>query len=232
MRSPVVPLPLGASTAYAVRGKRTVLVDTGFAGGEKRLLARLARAGVDPASISLVVLTHCHPDHAGGAARLGRELGVPLAVHEAEAHWAGAGNSVLYDPLNAFGRLLSRTLDTRFPAFVPDLVLTDGTALDHYGVPLDVLHTPGHTPGSVTLLHRESGDALVGDLLAGSMVRRDRPGLPFLAQDTAQLRRSVRRLLAGDPRRLHFGHGRPAALPASRARVEKIARPPEKPTDS
>ncbi|MFE3458968.1 MBL fold metallo-hydrolase [Nocardiopsis aegyptia] len=229
MRSPVVPLPLGASTAYAVRGERTVLVDTGFAGGERRLLARLARAGVVPGSVSLVVLTHCHPDHAGCAAWIGRELEVPVAVHEAEAHWAESGDSVLYDPLNPFGRLLSRTLDTRFPAFAPDLVLADGMTLDRYGVPLDVLHTPGHTPGSVTLLHRGSGDALVGDLLAGSMVRRDRPGLPFLAQDTSRLRGSVRRLLEADPRRLHFGHGRPAALPASRARIEKIARPPEAP---
>ncbi|MCY9785755.1 MBL fold metallo-hydrolase [Nocardiopsis sp. EMB25] len=216
MNTPVVPLPLGASAAYAIRGERTVLVDTGFAGGEDRLLGRLAKAGIASASISLIVLTHCHPDHAGGAAALRRRLGVPVAVHEAEREWAESGTSELYTPLNPFGRILRRTLDTGFPAFTPDVVLGDGADLDAHGVPVDVLHTPGHTPGSVSLRHRESGEVLVGDLLAGSMTRRDRPGLPFLAQDTGRLRRSARRVLDARPTRFLFGHGRPASAASVR----------------
>ncbi|MFV2196988.1 MBL fold metallo-hydrolase [Nocardiopsis sp. LOL_012] len=216
MNAAVVPVPLGASTAYAVRGERTVLVDTGFPGGEDRLLTRLRKAGVAPSSISLIVLTHCHPDHAGGAAGLKRRLGVPVAVHEAEAAWAESGTSELYRPLNLFGRLLDRTLDTGFPGFTPDVVLTGGADLAAHGAGADVLHTPGHTPGSITLLCRESGDAVVGDLLAGSMVRRDRPGPPFLAQDTAELWRSARRVLEAGPRRFLFGHGRPASAASVR----------------
>ncbi|WP_116245968.1 MBL fold metallo-hydrolase [Nocardiopsis sp. FIRDI 009] len=216
MNTSVVPLPLGASTAYAIRGERTVLVDTGFADGEDRLLGRLVKAGVSPASISLVVLTHCHPDHAGGAAGLRRRLGVPVAVHEAEVSWARSGTSEFYAPLGLFGRVLRRTLDTGFPAFTPDVVLRDGADLAAHGVPVDVLHTPGHTPGSITLLHRDGGEALVGDLLAGSMTRRDRPGPPFLAQDTGSIRQSVRRVLDTRPTRFLFGHGRPASAASVR----------------
>lgn len=207
----VVAVDLRASTAYAVRGTRTVLVDTGPAGSERRLLEKLNRAGIEPATIALIVLTHCHPDHAGNAAVLRQRLGVPVAVHAAERDWAATGHSELYTPVRAFGRLLARTLRPAFPAFPPDLLLDHGATLDGHGAPLTVLHTPGHTPGSISLLHRPDGDALVGDLLAGGILRRDRPGLPFLAQDTDQIIAGARAVLAAAPGRLLFGHGKPAS---------------------
>ena len=208
---PVVAANLGVSTAYAVRGRGTVLVDAGPAGSERRLLGRLGRAGVDPGSITLIVLTHCHPDHAGGAVALRDWLGVPIAVHRAEAAWARAGRSDFHTPIRPFGHALTRMLKPTFPAFTPDVLLEHGTDLDAYGAPLSVLHTPGHTPGSVTVLHRPDGDALVGDLLAGGMTRRDHPNLPFLAQHTGQLATSIHTLLSAGPSRLHFGHGKPAS---------------------
>ncbi len=209
--SAVVAVDLGVSTAYAVRGARTILVDTGPPGGERRLLKRLARAGIDPDTITLIVLTHCHPDHAGAAAALRELLGVPIAVHPAEADWAAAGRSEFYTPIRPFGHLLLRMLQPTFDAFSPDVLPEDGQALDDYGVALSVLHTPGHTPGSITVLHRQDGDALVGDLLAGGMFRRDHPNLPFLAQDTDQITTGTRAVLAAGASRLHFGHGKPAS---------------------
>lgn len=220
----LVTVDLLQSTAYAVRGERTVLVDTGPAGHEGRLLRRLARAGVEPGEISLIVLTHCHPDHAGGAAELRQRLGVPVAVHADEAEWAASGRSDFYDVLRPFGHLLRRTMRPNFPAFTPDIVLEHGTALDEHGAPLTVLHTPGHTPGSISLLHRPGRDALVGDLLAGGMLRRNRPNPPFFAQDTAQLGTSLRAVLAQGPNRLLFGHGRPASAGSAHRRLGRIAR--------
>jgi glyoxylase-like metal-dependent hydrolase (beta-lactamase superfamily II) len=210
-RSSVVTLNLGVSTAYAMIGTRTVLVDTGPVGSAKRLLRLLRRAGVDPGSLSLIVLTHCHPDHAGGAAELRRRLGVPVAVHHAEYSWAAEGRSDLYRPIRAFGRVLRAFIDPSFPALTPDVVLHHDDTLDGYGIPATVLHTPGHTPGSITVLRRDSGDALVGDLLAGGFVRLNQPELPFLADNVPQLHDSVRSVLAAGPSRFLFGHGRPAA---------------------
>lgn len=210
----VVAIDLRISTVYAVgtpgRG-RCVLVDAGPAGAERRLLAALERAGVTGDDIGLIVLTHCHPDHAGGAAHLQRELRVPVAVHRTEAGWAAAGTSEFYRPLRPFGRLLLRTLAPTFPSVDPDVVLDDGADLTAYGAPLSVLHTPGHTPGSITLLHHATGDALVGDLLAGGMLRPDRPDLPFLGHDVATIRTSVHRVLSAGASRFRFGHGKPAS---------------------
>lgn len=57
----LMAVDLGVSTAYAVRGHRTVLVDTGPANSERRLLRKLGRAGIDPDSITLILLTHYIP---------------------------------------------------------------------------------------------------------------------------------------------------------------------------
>lgn len=212
----VVAVDLLQSTAYAVRGERTVLVDAGPAGGERRLLSRLARAGVESGEISMIVLTHCHPDHAGGAAELRRRLGVPVAVHAAEEGWARNGRSEFFEPLRPFGHLLRRTMRPGFPAFTPDVVLEHGADLGEHGAPLTVLHTPGHTPGSISLLHRPGRDVLVGDLLTGGMLRRDHPNAPFFAQDTAQLGASLRDVLAQEPDLLLPGHGRVVSARSAR----------------
>lgn len=210
-RNHVVRIDLVQSTVYAVRGERTVLIDAGPAGHVERLLKKLAHNGVHPADLSAVVLTHCHPDHAGGAAELQRRLRVPIAVRADEIGWATAGRSVFFDALRPFGHLLRRVMAPTFPSFTPDMSLDDDTSLTQFGAELTVMHTPGHTPGSISLLHPPTGDAFVGDLLAGGMTRENRPSWPFFAEDTTQIRHSVRRLLDRRPHRLLSGHGRPAS---------------------
>ena len=205
----VVRLDLGSSNVHAVVGRRTVLVDAGSAASGPRVGRALARAGIDHGDIALVVITHCHPDHAGGAGSLAARLGVPVAVHRAELDWAKRGTSELYAPLRPFGLLLKRMVKPSFPAFTPDVLLDDGDDLSEHGVPLRVMHTPGHTPGSITVHAGAGGPALVGDLLAGSILRPDRPGLPYLAHDLDQLHTSIARLAHHAPGHIYPGHGRP-----------------------
>ncbi|WP_028477307.1 MBL fold metallo-hydrolase [Nocardia sp. CNY236] len=207
----VTRIDLLQSTVYAVTDRRTVLVDAGPAGHETRLLNKLARAGIHTRDVAAIVLTHCHPDHAGGAAFLQRYLGVPVGTHVAETGWARTGSSDFFDVVRPFGHLLRRTMAPTFPPFVPDLTLDTGASMSELGADLTVVHTPGHTPGSITLLHQPTGDALVGDLLSGGLLQDNRPNRPFFAENTEQLRHSVRRVLDHRPRRLLFGHGRPAS---------------------
>lgn len=202
------------------RGRR-ILIDTGGIQTLKKLRAKLAKAGIHKGDIELIVLTHAHPDHAGGAGALRDELSAPVAIHGAEAAWLDDGAAQLYEPCGIFGRILSKTIDRQFPAFEPDEVLVDAQRLTSYGFDIEVVHTPGHTPGSICLLH-DSGQVVVGDLLGGGLLRRDRPRSPFFVQDRSRLNQSVRQVLDRHPSTWHFGHGKQAAGPAMGRRWKEL----------
>ncbi|MEZ4611311.1 MAG: MBL fold metallo-hydrolase [Caldilineaceae bacterium] len=142
-----IKLPL--ANAYLVQGRQTILVDTGAPGDETRILAAMAQAGVTPNDLALILLTHGHGDHAGSAAALTRETGVPVALHRADLGQVQAGRN---DRLNTTGleaRLVRPFVDKPFPALTPSLLLDDGVSLIDLGVDLGadahVLPTPGHT---------------------------------------------------------------------------------------
>ena len=205
----VLRISLLAVNAYLVQGARgAVLVDTGFPGATDNILKKLSERGVDPEEISLIVLTHGHPDHAGSAAELRKRLRVPVAIHALEAGWMRSGISEIPRPIRAFGRLIKPLLRPEIPAFEPDILLEEVTSLKEYGLEGEILHTPGHSPGSISLLL--PGGAIVGDLMAGGFVLENYPNYPFLAESVPQLHGSIRELMAHAPARLFFGHGQPS----------------------
>lgn len=218
MRPEVVPVITPTVNYYVVRGQEgSVLVDTGFPGKADALLEQLEKRGVDPAEISLILLTHGHPDHAGNAAELRQRLGVPVAIHPLEAEWMRSGKSVIPPAVRPFGRVIKATTKPEIPPFEPDMLLEEGVTLDEYGVSGSILHTPGHSPGSVSLL-LSGRETIAGDLMAGGFVREDRPGYMFLLDDVALARRSIEKLLFHEPSRLYFGHGLPASGESVRQR--------------
>jgi glyoxylase-like metal-dependent hydrolase (beta-lactamase superfamily II) len=122
-------------------------------------------------------------------------------------------NGVL-KPTNLTARMIRWFLSGWYPATDPTLLLEDNQSLSPFGVDATVLHTPGHTAGSITLLTAE-GDALVGDLIMGGYfggkLFPTRPGLHYFIQDMNELRASLRRVLDRSPRRIYPGHGGPLA---------------------
>lgn len=215
----IAKLNLTIANVYIVGGARPVVVDTGAPGSAPKILAALAKQGFQPADVALILLTHAHSDHAGSAAALREATGAPVAVHHGDLAMLRRGDNGRMLPTDFEARLSQRFVDKPFPALEPDMVLDDESDLRALGLDADLLPTPGHSPGSISLLFA-NGDAIVGDILRGGvmggMFLSSRPTYPFFLYDLADkavIHRSVQTVLARGAQRLFTGHGGP--LPRS-----------------
>jgi glyoxylase-like metal-dependent hydrolase (beta-lactamase superfamily II) len=158
---PVTPFAQNCTLLWCQETMKGALVDPG--GDLDTLIAAAAQEGV---TLEKILLTHGHIDHAGATAELAARLSIPIEGPQREdAFWI--------DQLPNQSRMFG------FPhcaAFTPDRWLEDGDHVSVGKLTLDVLHTPGHTPGHVCFVHTPSRLALVGDVLfAGSIGRTDFP---------------------------------------------------------
>ncbi|MFE3111777.1 MBL fold metallo-hydrolase [Kitasatospora indigofera] len=215
-RTKVIPIPvLGrhAVNAHLLLGRHPVLVDAGTPGSAGRILDAVARNGVDPADLRLIVITHGHLDHFGSAAELRRLTGAPVAGHVADLGQYRTGRvREPYLPTGRMGRLMARNrkLHVTVDPFEPEVLLDGELALHGFGVDARIMPTPGHTAGSVSVL-TDDGDLVAGDLIANSFMGLvpGRPANPPFHDDPRRNLTSLRAMLALGPARLHVGHGVP-----------------------
>ena len=196
---PVTPFQQNCSLLWCEQTKKAVVVDPG--GDLDAIQTAIARFGVD---VEKILLTHGHIDHAGGTAELKRKLGVPVEGPQRE-------ESFWIDQLPQQSQMFGFP---RAEAFEPDRWLEDGDVVTFGQVGLEVIHTPGHTPGHVVFFDRVGKIAVVGDVLfQGSIGRTDFPGGDY---DT--LIRSIRERLfpLGDDVRFLPGHGPMSTFGAER----------------
>jgi hydroxyacylglutathione hydrolase len=148
-------------------GESAALVDAGLGRGVDALLDRVAAAGVDPGSLRLLLLTHAHPDHCGGAAALTRRVpGLRVAASPQVAGWVAAGDAAAMS-VEAGKRAEFYPRD-----FVPEpcpapLTLDDGAAVEVGDVRVVAVATPGHAAGHTSYLLDDGG---VRTLLGGDFV--------------------------------------------------------------
>lgn len=162
-----------------------------------------------------LLVTHAHIDHAGGAAAVVDEFKIKAYLHP-DDDWLAA------DPLaqlrSLFGGLIPEWLDGSFDPPAAWETLDDGALLNLAGMDIEVLHTPGHTPGHCCFHVTSEGILFSGDqLFAGSIGRTDLPG-----GDYGQLMRSMagRVLTLDDATAVLPGHG-----PATTISRERLTNP-------
>lgn len=164
-RIPLTPLDFVNAFVIAHADEQVTLVDTGLPSSGAKVLVGLKAAGVAPEQVTRIVLTHAHPDHVGGLEHVRAQTPrARLAIHEADAAFASAGHAPPRDQSSRLGRLMTRENPKQewAPAQVDD-ELHDGELI--VGTGLRVHHTPGHSPGHVSLLHEESGVLITGDAI-------------------------------------------------------------------
>jgi len=192
------------SNCYLLLGGRPVLVDTGTPGDLKRILAALRAVSLEPADLALVLLTHGHSDHAGCAAELRRRGARQIAIHTGDAPLARQGRNGVLAAQDALGRVLRPFVDEEFEPFEPDLVFREGFSLEPHGVKGKVLATPGHTPGSASVV-LASGEAIIGDMLSGSFLWPNKSRPHWFCNDPDSNARSIVRLAREGLLRCHPG---------------------------
>ena len=202
------------SNAYAVASEQGIaLVDSGSPGEVEGIIAELQCAGFSLSDLQAVVLTHSHGDHMGGAAELARRSGAQILAHHDEAPYLDGTRTLPATSLVT--RLLTRAaslLPDMGPHCSVDRTLEDGDVLELLGG-ARVMHTPGHTPGSICLYQLQGQVMFCGDLLLNGHPLTGRGGLrfssPLFTVDRIQSRESVQRLLEVPIELLCFGHGKP-----------------------
>ena len=158
---PVGPLRCNCTLLANMESLEAIVVDPGDEIAD--ILARLARHHL---TLKQIIVTHAHIDHIGGAAQLKRVTGAPVLFHQADL------------PILDMLEMQAGWLGIPTPEkVVLDQSANDGLATGIPGLEAEVIHTPGHTPGSICLLFPKQELLLAGDtLFAGSVGRTDLPG--------------------------------------------------------
>lgn len=170
--------------AFAILGKQVCLVDSGVAGADRLIFDAVRHAGRSAGDIARLILTHSHPDHIGAARAIQQVTGCQIAAHQAEKAWIeDVGLQDRQRPVPGFALLVGGSVKM-------DRELADGETVEiGGGLTLEVLHTPGHSAGSISLLLRPDNVLFCGDAIP-------LPGdLPIWEDYPAQVR-SVERLRA------------------------------------
>lgn len=169
--------------------KDCLVIDTGLEAG--RLVDFLKQNQLNPTA---VLLTHGHPDHAAGIPALRESFPeIKVYIHKLDA-------DMLTDDRSNFGLLTGKSHNAQ-PA---DVLIEEEGVIEQAGIKLEVLHTPGHTPGGICLYSKEEGIVFTDDtLFADSVGRTD------LGGNMAQLIKSIREKLftLPDGTTVYPGHG-------------------------
>ena len=184
---------LGFVSAYILyRAGEATVVDTGVGGSEDAIGAALGEIGLGWDSVGSIVITHRHPDHQGS---------LPAVLAVADARWyAGAGDI------------------PAITAPVEGVAVGDGDRVDE----LEIIETPGHTAGHISVLDRAAGVLVAGDAINGGNGGVEGPN-PDFSEDMSLADASVAKLAEFDYEVVLFGHGEPVLESASTL-VEELAR--------
>jgi len=210
----IFQIELGFDQCYVLKSKGVIAVDAGAPNKGRNFARGLERASIHPQDVQLIVITHGHWDHVGSAGELKAITGAQLAMHQREVHWLEQSLTPLPPGVTLWGRVFISLHKKLMPLInIPpvkvDVALgDDGLLLSDYGIPGRVLHTPGHSSGSVSVL-LDTGEAFVGDLAMNRFPLRLSPGLPIFAEDQAAVVESWRSLLDQGATTVYPAHGKP-----------------------
>jgi glyoxylase-like metal-dependent hydrolase (beta-lactamase superfamily II) len=148
--------------SYIIYGETITLIDTGVAGCDLQIFDAIRSAGRDPREIDMIILTHSHPDHIGSAEAIQRSTGCIIAAHPAERAWIEDVDQQNRErPVPGFASLVGGSVQIDRELTDGDLIVPDGNR----NLAMTVIHTPGHSKGSISLFMQDQGVLFSGDAI-------------------------------------------------------------------
>jgi len=202
-----------------------VLIDTGYEGKTEQIFRAMEKSGRSPKDIHRIILTHTHPDHAGGAAEIVQKTGAKVTAHPTDAALAEQGiagrlphvlspglvNWIVYS-------LFIKKSPNRIPRVSVDERVENGMVLPIAGG-LKVIHTPGHSAGHIALYLIEDDVLIAGDICANMMGL----GLSTVYEDRALGVKSILKAAQIPFGKAVFGHGKPMMENAAKNMLERFS---------
>ena len=201
----VVTIPAGIYAAncylvYSENTKKAIVIDPG--GDVDDIMAKIEELNLD---IEYIILTHGHGDHIGGVLELKSFIDVPIAIHKEDEYMLKNGNQ------NLSSQMVMGTIELN-----ADILLEDGDEISFGDLTAKIIHTPGHTPGGISI--KIGNSIFTGDtLFAGSIGRTDFPGGSY-KEIISSIKNRI--IIYPDETIIYPGHG-----PATNFKIEKANNP-------
>ncbi len=178
---------------------KLVIFDTGYYSCRKETVELLKQEGYDIVDFDLIVNTHCHSDHVGANAEIINSSDAKIAMHEYEAYYVNRGDK---------RATWIDYFDYEVPEYKVDIILKNGDQLNFGNIEMEVIHTPGHSIGGISLYDQSNKVLISGDVLHENdfgiiNARVEGSSAIFL------LKESLERLRKLDVDVIYPGHGKP-----------------------
>ncbi|MEZ5335224.1 MAG: MBL fold metallo-hydrolase [Methanolobus sp.] len=208
----ITPISMGKSNAYLVSAPDLViLIDTGCSKNLNPLEQALKQRELQITDIDYIIVTHSHYDHVGNLAQIKEKSGAKVLAHKNAVDYLKKGHTPFPNGTmlpfkvisNAGNRFFS--VGGKFTPVEPDIIIEEEYDLSTQELSVKIIHTPGHTSGSICVLINNVS-AIVGDTLFNVI-----PGTvyPPFANDEVELLKSWKKLLATGCSTFYPGHGKP-----------------------
>lgn len=224
MSSDIFSIKLGLNSCYLIRGKTTIMIDGGMPDKLRIFKRKLRRLYIHPEEIKLIVLTHSHFDHTGSAKAISDYTGAQVLIHEKERSYLEKKEFAMIKGVNIYGKTILPFLipifkKISFPDVKVDIYINEEEyPLNDFGIDGKILHTPGHTEGSLSVL-LNTGEAFVGCLAHNGLPFRLSPGFPIFAQDINLIKKSWKLLIDKGAKVIFPGHGKPFPVEVIRRKL-------------
>lgn len=201
----IITINTGFVNTYLIKGEQSwILVDTGMHGSEKSISEAINSRGIKPEDISHIIITHGHSDHFGNLKYYKELTKAQVICHKSIEENLANGEEVKPIPRT----LLAKVLQTLFKSkeigkIKPEITIDDYYDLKSIGLKGSIIHTPGHSKGSITIV-LDSGQILIGDQLRK---KSDTYNLGLFYEDEKVAKESLKKISSYKIDKVYLSHG-------------------------